>query len=50
VEEMADLGKLYPGAEESMIAEAMSKEYKSKIITSKWKLPLGAFGENCGPS
>lgn len=44
-------GKPYLGTDNrQLVAQALLKEYELQIFTNQWKLPLGAFGEQTGPT
>jgi hypothetical protein len=49
VDEQADRGTPYP-FEEKWRAIAMSRVFTQPIFMDPWVMPLGAFGESCGPS
>ncbi len=49
VDQQAALGVPYAVRAED-VAAAMATEYLEPILVDDWKLPLGAFGESCGPS
>lgn len=48
--EQADLGTPFAAATGPWVAVALSSTWDVPIITDDWKLPPGAFGENCGPT
>lgn len=53
VAEMIEKGAPYEGLTKELIALAKSEQYPLKIVINpeeEWILPLGAFGESCGPS
>lgn len=50
VVEQADSGSLLPGATTRWAQIAMSREYNERIFLDDWQLPVGAYGENAGPS
>jgi len=49
VEELAAEGTPYAGAEQWMPL-AMSEHFGEPIVMEQWTMPLGAFGESCGPT
>lgn len=50
VDELVAEGTPYTTMKKEDVAQVMSKEYTQDIITESWELPVGAFGESCGPS
>jgi 3'-phosphoadenosine 5'-phosphosulfate sulfotransferase (PAPS reductase)/FAD synthetase len=48
IEQRADKGAPYL-TDPAMVAIGNSTEYSMPIIMAEWRLPSGAFGENCGP-
>jgi 3'-phosphoadenosine 5'-phosphosulfate sulfotransferase (PAPS reductase)/FAD synthetase len=47
---LADLGTPYPAATGIWVERAMSTTFDAPIFVENWRLPPGAFGENCGPT
>jgi hypothetical protein len=50
VVEMADSGCPYPDMDPELVRKALSRTYDEPIIVENWTLPVGAFGENAGPT
>ncbi|WP_454909709.1 phosphoadenosine phosphosulfate reductase domain-containing protein [Variovorax gossypii] len=50
VVQQADLGTPFAAATGPWVAVALSSTWDVPITTDNWKLPPGAFGENCGPT
>jgi|TARA_S200002703_G_scaffold97556_1_gene84208 hypothetical protein len=48
VSEQASAGTPYE-IEDHYLRMAMSDRYEGEIFTDNWRMPAGAFGENCGP-
>jgi 3'-phosphoadenosine 5'-phosphosulfate sulfotransferase (PAPS reductase)/FAD synthetase len=49
VEESAAIGIAYP-TDPFWVEVANSRHFEPPIFRNNWKLPLGAYGESCGPS
>lgn len=43
-------GSVYSGIDEDLRNTSTNFKYDGQIFTNDWKLPLGAFGESCGPT
>lgn len=51
ISELADRGTPYPAVEnQSVVDEAMSKDWKGPALLEPWVMPAGAFGESAGPT
>jgi len=50
LEELIVRGEAYEGVEGEMLALARSKVYYGDIFTGTWTMPIGAFGDSCGPT
>jgi hypothetical protein len=50
VDELADKGEVFDGITPDLKKLAMSHQYTSKITTSNWELPSGAYKKSVGPS
>ena len=47
--QLADQGTPYP-MDEAMVRLALSTTYDRPVVVDPWRLPLGAYGENAGPT
>ncbi|WP_256940447.1 hypothetical protein [Acetobacter orientalis] len=49
--QFADRGRVYKAtlAQPALIARALEHQWHGPVVTSRWTLPAGAFGENVGP-
>lgn len=52
VRQLADRGVAYDGMTHELVELAMNTAYTSpvQVSSSEWQMPLGAFGENAGPT
>lgn len=49
LEDYMSTGEVYEGVTPELTEQSTSKEYTGEIFTKNWIIPLGAFGEGCGP-
>jgi len=50
IRDLVSAGNDYPGISSSTIELATNHIYTGQIFTQQWNLPMGAFGNGCGPS